>query len=149
LTLLFSLFALAGCGFRPLYSNSESGIGPVVVSQIDTRIGYFLRQKLENYTVLERGDTAPRTLNVVLRKTSRDTNLRSDGFRTRIQIIVYARYELVGADGKIDGEVSTSVGYDGGADANSEIALSSDAEERAANQLAERIWVDLVNKARR
>lgn len=143
-----SLIVLAGCGFTPLYGNSGSSLGPIVVSQIDTRIGYFLHQKLEAHTVLERGTTAPRTLKVVLRKEYRDTNLRNDGFRTRIQMVVHAHYELSGASDKIEGDVTTTIGYDGGADATSEIALSADAEERAANQLADKIWVELLNRAR-
>ncbi|KAF0187152.1 MAG: hypothetical protein FD163_427 [Hyphomonadaceae bacterium] len=145
---LFSVFLLSSCGFTPLYGTSGGNLGPINVAQIDTRIGYFLHEKLEAHSVLERGTTSPRTLNVVLRKEHKDTNLRSDGFRTRIQIVVFAHYELIGASGKIEGDVSTTIGYDGGADAGSEIALSLDAEERAANQLADKIWVDLLNKTR-
>lgn len=143
-----SLLVLAGCGLTPLYSNSGSSLGPIVVSQIDTRIGYFLHQKLEAHTALERGATSPRTLKVGLTKEYRDTNLRSDGFRTRIQMVVHAHYELSGTSDKVEGDVTTTIGYDGGADANSEIALSADAEERAANQLADKIWVELLNRAR-
>jgi LPS-assembly lipoprotein len=149
LTLAFAA-GLAACGFQPVYSTRGSGIGPVSITTIDGRTGYFLRQELERRAVLEQGRQAPRQLTVKLTRTFSPAAQGVDGISLRNELTVTANYMLSAAPPlpAITGSITTSVAYESLDQAYGDVALQSDAEERIAGQLALRLWLDLQRQLR-
>jgi LPS-assembly lipoprotein len=144
-----ALFA-SGCGFSPVYSTGGSGVGPVVISEIEGRSGYFLRQELDRHAALEQGNTSPRTLTVKLATRFASAALTPDGLSGRTLLTLTANYELQQPTGvrPLTGIVSTTVGYESLDQAYGDVALQADAEQRAATQVADRIWADLRRQTR-
>jgi LPS-assembly lipoprotein len=142
--------AAAGCGFAPVYSTSGSSVGPVSVEQIDGRAGYFLRQELDRHAVLEQGSSAPRVLTIKLVTTFASAALAVDGLSARTLYTMTANYSLAptGAGAPITGTVSTTVGYESLDQAYGDVALQADAEERAATQIADKVWAELRRQTR-
>jgi hypothetical protein len=141
---------LAGCGFQPVYSTRGSGIGPVSITTIDGRTGYFLRQELERRATLEQGRQASRQLTVKLTRVFSPAAQGLDGISLRTELTVTAAYTLSAAPPlrAITGTITASVAYESLDQAYGDIALQSDAEERIAGQLADRIWLDLQRQSR-
>jgi LPS-assembly lipoprotein len=139
--------AAGACGFRPVYDSQGSGIGPVSVSEIEGRTGFLVRQELLRRASLEQGAGEPRRLDVRLVTQFAGTSNQITGYATRTQMIVSANYRLVGSSA-VEGFVQANVAYDGLNQAFGDVALQADAEERVAVQLADRIWMDLVRKAK-
>ena len=149
LTLALSA-GLAGCGFQPVYSTRGSGIGPVAITTIDGRTGYFLRQELERRAALEQGNQAPRQLTVKLSRNFSPAAQGVDGISLRSELTIKATYKLAAAPplDQLEGEVTASVAYESLDQAYGDVALQSDAEERIAGQLAQRLWLDLQRQLR-
>jgi LPS-assembly lipoprotein len=149
LTLALSA-GLAGCGFQPVYSTHGSGIGPVSITTIDGRTGYFLRQELERRAALEQGGQAPRVLTVKLTRVFSPAAQGVDGISLRNELTVTALYTLSAAPPlpAVAGSITASVAYESLDQAYGDVALQSDAEERIAGQLAERVWLDLQRQLR-
>lgn len=141
---------VSACGFSPVYSTGGSSVGPVTIDQIDGRAGYFLRQELDRHAVLERGTTAPRVLTIKLVTTFASAALAVDGLSARTLYTMTANYTLTPADGStpLRGVVTTTVGYESLDQAYSDVALQADAEERAATQIADKVWADLRRQTR-
>jgi LPS-assembly lipoprotein len=142
---------VSGCGFSPVYSTGGSNVGPVIVEQIDGRAGYFLRQELDRHAVLEQGTEAPRTLTVKLVTSFASAALAVDGLSARTLYTMTANYTLKTATAAvtpISGVVTITVGYESLDQAYGDVALQADAEERAATQIADKVWADLRRQAR-
>jgi LPS-assembly lipoprotein len=141
---------LAGCGFAPVYSSGGSGVGPVSIAQIDGRAGFFLRQELDRYAVLEQGSAAPRLLTIKLVPSFTSAALSVDGLSARTLYTLTASYTLapIGSDKPTVGVVTTTVGYESLDQAFGDVALQADAEERAAKQVADKVWADLRRQVR-
>lgn len=141
----------SGCGFSPVYSTAGSGVGPVSVAQIDGRAGYFLRSELDRHAALEQGSTSPRTLTVKLITSFASAALTVDGLSGRTLYTMTAYYTLAPATTggvPVTGSVTTTVGYESLDQAYGDVALQADAEERAATQIADKVFVDLRRHAR-
>jgi LPS-assembly lipoprotein len=142
---------VSGCGFSPVYSTGGSNVGPVIVEQIDGRAGYFLRQELDRHAVLEQGTAAPRTLSVKLVTSFASAALAVDGLSARTLYTMTANYTLQPSTTEvtpISGVVTLTVGYESLDQAYGDVALQADAEERAATQIADKVWADLRRQAR-
>jgi LPS-assembly lipoprotein len=142
---------LTGCGFSPVYSTGGSGVGPITVDQIDGRFGYLLRSELDRHAALEQGTKTPRTLTVKLFAYFSSAAVGVDGLSARTNYSVSAYYTLAAAsagDKPISGTVSTSVGYESLDQAYGDVALQADAEERAATQIADKVFADLRRQTR-
>jgi LPS-assembly lipoprotein len=143
--------ALTGCGFAPVYSNGGSSVGPVSIAQIDGRAGYFLRQELDRHAVLEQGSSAPRVLTIKLNTTFGTAAATVDGLSGRTLYTMTANYSLAPtATGQelLTGIVTATVGYESLDQAYGDVALQADAEERAATQIADKVWADLRRQTR-
>lgn len=147
--LALTLLATA-CGFSPVYSTNGAGIGPVSISEIDGRAGYILRQQLDRFAVLEQGNAAQRVLSVKLVSTFESAALSVDGLSARTLYTMTVNYSLSSTSGgaPIVGAASTTVGYESLDQAYGDVALQADAEERAAAQIADRVWADLRRQTR-
>ncbi len=143
--------AVSGCGFTPVYSTGGSGVGPLTVAQIDGRGGYFLRSELDRHAALEQGTTAPRTLTIKLITSFASAALAVDGLSARTLYTMTANYSLAPAmagTAPVTGSVSTTVGYESLDQAYGDVALQADAEERAATQIADKVFADLRRQTR-
>lgn len=150
LVALLGLGLLSACGFTPVYGVGGSGVGPVQIAPIEGRIGYFLGQNLQRRAGLESSNSEPRLLKISVKQRYYNVGLRSDGYATRTRVTFDAQYEL-GASEKmpeIKGLITSIVSFDSVEKAYSDVSLQSDAEERAANELSEKIWADIINKSR-
>ena len=144
-------FMAAGCGFSPVYSTNGSGVGPLTVVQIDGRAGYFLRSELDRHAALEQGSTSPRALTVKLVNSFGSAALAVDGLSARTLYTMTANYSLApstAGGAPIIGSVTTTVGYESLDQAYGDVALQADAEERAATQIADKIFADLRRQTR-
>jgi LPS-assembly lipoprotein len=145
-----SCTTLASCGFSPVYSAGGSGLGPVTIGQIDGRAGYFLRQELDRYAALEVGESPARVLDVKLQQTFTSAALGVDGLSARTLLTLTATYTLApaGKGAPVSGYATTTVGYESLDQAYADVSLQADAEERAAKQVADRLWADIRRQAR-
>lgn len=143
---------ISGCGFSPVYSTNGSGIGPLTIAQIEGRSGYLLRQELDRHAVLEQGSIgATRTLTIKLVNGFASAALAVDGISARTLYTMTAIYTLTPATAggpAVTGTVTTTVGYESLDQAYGDIALQGDAEERAASQIADKIFADLRRQTR-
>ncbi len=142
---------LAACGFQPLYAptTAPTGLGAIAVAPIEGRVGYFLGQGLER--MLPGGGGPARTLTVEVQTTFQPLAVRVDGSAARTDLIAVARYRLENPDGTgepMAGEVRATVSYDLLDQPFGDVAAQTDAEERLASVLAERIRTDLVLRQR-
>lgn len=145
---------LSACGFQPLYAPSptvaaQGGLGEIQVAPINGRVGYFLGQGLER--MLPGGGAQARTLVVEVQTTFQPLAVRVDGSAARTDLIGVARYRLDGADpsaAPLSGEVRATVSYDLLDQPFGDVAAQTDAEERLASVLAERIRTELVLRQR-
>jgi LPS-assembly lipoprotein len=142
--------SVSGCGFAPVYSSGGSSVGPVSIAQIDGRAGYFLRQELDRHAVLEQGTAPPRVLTIKLVTTFASAALSVDGLSARTLYTMTANYALASPSGgePIRGVATTTVGYESLDQAYGDVALQADAEERAAAQIADKVWADLRRQTR-
>lgn len=149
LSLASGLLVLTACGFSPVYSPGGSAVGPVTIEQIDGRTGFFVRQELDRYAALERGNVAPKTLKVDLKQTFSSASFSVDGLAARTLLTLTASYTLSDASQNEPkkGFVTTTIGYESLDQAYGDVALQADAEERAAKQIADRLWADLRRQA--
>jgi LPS-assembly lipoprotein len=148
---LVLVVALSGCGFSPVYSTTGSGVGPISIAQIEGRAGYFLRQELDRHAVLEQGNAAPRTLTIKLVNSFASAALAVDGLSARTLYTMTANYTLAPAASggvPLTGVVTTTVGYESLDQAYGDVALQADAEERAATQIADKVFADLRRQTR-
>ena len=141
---------LSGCGFTPVYGVNGSGVGPLEIAPIEGRVGYFLSQGLQRRAGLEASNAEKRNLEIKIQQRYNNVSLRPDSFASRTRITFDAEYVLKNSrtGSEIRGIVTSAVSFDSAEQAYSDVSLQSDAEERAANDLAERIWADLINKSR-
>jgi LPS-assembly lipoprotein len=150
-TLIGAAMMLAGCGFSPVYGTSGSSLGPITVAQIDGRAGYFLRSELDRHAALEQGSAAPRELTVKLVTSFASAALSVDGLSSRTLYTMTANYILnpaTAGDKPLTGSVTTTVGYESLDQAYGDVALQADAEERAATQIAQRVFDDIRRQTR-
>jgi LPS-assembly lipoprotein len=145
-----SCILVASCGFAPVYSSGGSGLGPISIDQIDGRAGYFLRQELDRFAALEQGTTTPRVLTIKLERTFASAALAVDGLSARTLLTLTANYTLSSPNNgrPVTGTATTTIGYESLDQAYGDVALQADAEERAAKQVADRLWADLRRQAR-
>ena len=139
---------VGGCGFSPVYSQNGAGIGPVNIAPIDGRTGYFLEQELHQLAVLEKQDTTPRNLKIKLTRDFSNIALGQDSFYKRIKINYSVEYTLEAGNNRpeIKGNFADSIAFSGSANPYSEVSLQKDAEQKAAKEIADRIWRELLIK---
>jgi LPS-assembly lipoprotein len=147
-----SSMGVGGCGFSPVYNTNGVGLGPVDVQIIEGRTGHFVRQELLRRAALETGrpGEAKQSLSVVIVSSFAPIAIKSSGFGGRTQLTVTAYYTFASNKhpGPIEASVSTMVGFDSTDAAYGDVALQSDAEERAAMALVDRLWMDLTRRSR-
>ena len=140
--------ALAGCGFTPLYAQGAAGTeaSRIAVRTPDDRLGYRLREQLEDALAVNRGATPTRTLDVQVESARRPLGRRIDDTATRYELTVRAAWTLTSPDGgdPVGGVETATVTYAAADQPYAAIGAQQDGEDRAAADLARLLRVDIL-----
>jgi LPS-assembly lipoprotein len=143
-----SALGLAGCGFTPVYG--DGGVGPslsrIAVTTQDDRLGYRVREQLEDALGRDGGQAPLWTLSTLLDQSRRPLGRRIDDTATRYELTVKGAWTLTPAAGGAprSGVETVTVTYAAADQPYAAIAAQQDGEERAASELARLIRLDLM-----
>jgi LPS-assembly lipoprotein len=138
---------LAGCGFHPMYGSALAPqLASVYVEPIPERDGYELRNSLIDVLQSD-GDAAGKAyrLKISLNESSQGIALQNDATITRYNNRLEARYTLSDARGNVltTGTQSEMSAYNVVVSPYATLVAEQDASKRAAQEVAERIHLDL------
>jgi LPS-assembly lipoprotein len=138
---------LAGCGFHPMYGSALAPqLSSIYVEPIAERDGYELRTALIDLLQSdgEAGGKAYR-LKVTLNESQQGIALQNDATITRYNNTLDARYTLSDAQGNVltAGSQSELSAYNVVTSPYATLAAEQDSSKRAAQDVAERIHLDL------
>lgn len=140
--------ALAGCGFTPLYG--EAGVGSslsrVAVATQDDRLGYRLREQLEDALGRDAAQAPLWRLATTVEQSRRPLGRRVDDTATRYELTVRGAWTLtpVGGGSPFSGVETVTTTYAAADQPYAAIAAQQDGEERAAAELARMIRLELM-----
>ena len=144
---LVSSALLAGCGFTPMYATGGSpSITRIAVTAEDNRLGYRLREQLEDALASDRSLPPLYRLTTVTEQSRRPLGRRIDDTATRYELTVRVAWTLTPSSGGtplVGTETSTST-YAAADQPYAAIAAQQDGEDRAAAELARLIRVDIL-----
>lgn len=145
---LFATLGLAGCGFTPLYGDTAAGsaLTRIAVSAPDDRLGYRLREQLEDALGLDRSQAPQWRLETDVSQSRRPLGRRIDDTATRYELTVRAAWTLTPANGgdAMTGTETVTTTYAAADQPYAAISAQQDGEERAAAELARRIRLSLM-----
>jgi LPS-assembly lipoprotein len=145
---LVALVGLSGCGFTPLYG--EAGVGSslsrIAVTTQDDRLGYRVREQLEDALGRDGAQTPLWRLETVLEQSRRPLGRRIDDTATRYELTVRGTWTLTptGGGSAVSGIETVTTTYAAADQPFAAIAAQQDGEERAAAELARLIRLDLM-----
>jgi len=139
---------LAACGFTPMYAEPATGsaLRRIAVETQDDRLGYRLREQLEDALAWDRGATPLYRLTTQVEQSRRSLGRRIDDTATRYELTVKAAWTLTPASGgePVSGVETVTTTYAAADQPYAAIAAQQDGEERAAAELARLIRLDLM-----
>ncbi|HEX3366288.1 LPS assembly lipoprotein LptE [Phenylobacterium sp.] len=142
--------ALGGCGFTPLYG--APGVVPklaaINVVQPQGRAGFLIREHLDDAFAKNRSAAAAYTMRLSLAEARYPRGVRTDNVATRYEYVLTADYTLAnlpGGDVAKKGRVRVEVTYDSADQPYASIAAEQDAEDRATQEAARRIQLELAS----
>jgi LPS-assembly lipoprotein len=143
-----ALVGLAGCGFTPLYGETAVGssLSRIAVTTQDDRLGYRVREQLEDALGRD-GALAPLwRLETTLEQSRRPLGRRIDDTATRYELTVRGVWTLTPINGgpAVTGAETVTTTYAAADQPFAAIAAQQDGEERAAAELARLIRLDLM-----
>jgi LPS-assembly lipoprotein len=143
------LTPLAGCGFTPLYAESgvASGLSSIQVEAPRGRVGYLLREALEDDLGRDKGAAPAYRLTMAVNETRGPRGLTIADVAEYYDIGLSVHYALISTrTGKVvtSGDVSSQVSYNDSGQAYGDIAAAQDADARAAADAASRIQMKLI-----
>jgi LPS-assembly lipoprotein len=146
--LLLCVFTVTACGFHPLYGRggaSPAIMASIYVDPIQDRTGYELRNSLIDLFNSGGGRSKRYRLKVRLADQRKGIALQNDATITRYNYLLDADYELIDSTGKIvtSGHQSTLTAYNVVSSPYATLTARQDAQKRAAQDLAQRIQLDL------
>lgn len=138
---------LVGCGFHPMYADSVAPeMSSIYVEPIGERDGYELRNSLIDLLQSD-GETAGKLyrLKITLNESSQGIAMQNDATITRYNETLDVRYVLTDARGKVltQGGQNELSAYNVVQSPYATLISQQDATQRAAQDLAERIRLDL------
>lgn len=143
-----SLLGLAGCGFTPLYGDAGAGgsLSRIAVTTEDNRLGYRVREQLEDALGRDGGQAAQWRLQTDIEQNRRPLGRRIDDTAVRYELTVRGRWTLTPVSGgtPITGVETVTTTYAAADQPYAAIAAQQDGEERAAAELARLIRLDLL-----
>jgi LPS-assembly lipoprotein len=142
------LMSLAGCGFTPLYGDAGAGtsLSRIAVTTQDDRLGYRVREQLEDALGRDGSQTPLWRLETTLEQSRRPLGRRIDDTATRYELTVRGTWTLTPTTGgaPITGTETVTTTYAAADQPYAAIAAQQDGEERAASEMARLIRLDLL-----
>ena len=139
---------LAGCGFTPMYGDAGGGAGlsRIAVTTQDDRLGYRVREQLEDALGHDASQAPLWRLQTVVEQSRRPLGRRIDDTATRYELTVRGAWTLTPAAGglPLSGVETVTTTYAAADQPYAAIAAQQDGEERAAAELARMIRLDLM-----
>lgn len=139
---------LAGCGFTPIYGDTGQGssLSRIAVTTQGDRLGYRVREQLEDALGRDGGQAPLWRLETTLEQSRRPLGRRIDDTATRYELTVRGRWTLTPvAGGPVRSGVETVTTTYAAADQPfAAITAQQDGEDRAAAELARLIRLDLM-----
>src|SRR3569833_2917418 len=144
----FVLLALSGCGYHPMYGPSLSPqLSSIYVDPIAERDGYELRNTLIDL-LGSNGETRGKRyrLALTLSETNQGVALRGDAAIARYNDTLAVNFVLTDLNGKTvtEGTQTGLTAYNVTSSPYATLAAQQDADKRAAQDIAERIRLDLA-----
>jgi len=141
--------ALAGCGFTPLYAERGvvSNLAAIDVVAPQGRTGFLIRQHLDDVFAKNRSGPAKYSMRLALAEARYPRGIRTDNVATRYEYVLTADYTLAnmpGGDIAKTGRVRVELTYDSADQPYASIAAQQDAQDRAADEAARRIQLELA-----
>ena len=136
--------SLAGCGFTPLYAENgvTAGLTHVQVIAPQGRVGYLLREDLDDTLGRDPGDKPAYKLEMTASEGRAAHGLRADATSQRYEISLQVNFRLTDlSTGKIvrNGIVTSYMSYDSADQPYAGIAAREDTETRLASDAAQKI----------
>jgi LPS-assembly lipoprotein len=145
---IVSLMGLAGCGFTPIYGDAGVGssLSRIAVTTQDDRLGYRVREHLEDALGRDGAQAPLWRLETALEQSRRPLGRRIDDTATRYELTVRGTWTLTPAGGgpSLTGLRIVTTTYAASDQPFAAIAAQQDGEERAAAELARLIRLDLM-----
>ncbi len=145
---VLTALGVAACGFTPIYAEPAVGssLRRIAVSTQDDRLGYRLREQLEDVLAWDRSEAPLYRLTTQVEQSRRSLGRRIDDTATRYELTVKATWILTPAAGgaPITGAETVTTTYAAADQPYAAIAAQQDGEERAASELARLIRLDLM-----
>ena len=139
---------LSGCGFTPLYGETGVGTGlsRIAVTTPDDRLGYRLREQLEDAFGRDGAQAPLYRLTTEVEQSRRPLGRRIDDTASRYELTVKADWVLTPVSGgaPIKGSQTTTTTYAAADQPYAAIAAQQDGEDRAAADLARLIRLDMM-----
>jgi LPS-assembly lipoprotein len=141
--------ALSGCGFTPLYAQPGvvSNLASIDVVAPEGRTGFLIRRSLDDALAKNGSGPAAYRMNLSLGEARYPRGIRIDNVATRYEYVLTANYALTtlpaGALVK-RGTVRVELTYDSADQPYASIAAQQDAQQRAAEEAARRIQLELA-----
>ena len=148
----FGLMALAlavsACGFTPMYGATEAGssLTRIAVTTPDDRLGYRLREQLEDALAFDRSAAPQWRMTVLVDQSRRPLGRRIDDTATRYELTVKGSWTLTPVNGgqPMTGVETVTTTYAAADQPYAAIAAQQDGEDRAAAELSRLIRLDLL-----
>jgi LPS-assembly lipoprotein len=144
-------WTLAGCaGFTPLYGAQgvTSKMAAISVSQPDGRLGFYMREYLEDSLARDRQQAPAYRLDFANRELRVPRGITVSNVASRYEVDLSTNYSLTEiATGKVvtKGLIQVNVTYDVQQQPYASLAAQQDGERRVAEQAAERLRVELAS----
>ena len=148
--LIAATLGLGGCaGFQPLYGDAAvvKGLAAIQVQAPEGRTGYLMRQHLDDAFAKDHSATPVYAMDLSLGEARYPRGVRIDNVATRYEYVLVANYALKslpsGAPAK-RGSVRVELTYDSADQPYASITAQQDAQDRAAEEAARRIQLELA-----
>jgi LPS-assembly lipoprotein len=147
--LVFAAGGLSGCGFTPLYAQQgvASNLAAIDVVAPEGRTGFLMRQHLDDAFARNRGAPAAYEMNLAIGEARYPRGVRIDNVATRYEYVLTADYALSSLPSRAlakRGQVRVVLTYDSADQPYASIAAQQDAQDRAAEEAARRIQLELA-----
>lgn len=139
---------VSACGFQPLYGGPNfSALPGLTIEAGPTRQDYLIEDGLRDFLG---GGNSPYRLEFQTETREVGLGLSAAGRAARFQYIVQIAYRLSPPEGEpVTGTFMESVYFDAPSDPYGLLAARSDAEERAAGEVVQRLVQELAAELRR
>jgi LPS-assembly lipoprotein len=140
---------IGGCGFTPLYAQPgvAGGLTHIQVDAPQGRVGYLLREDLDDALGHQKGDAPQFRLEMVMNQVRQAHGLTANATAQRYELDLTVTYTLIDiASGKVatTGEVFSNLSFDSTVQPYAGIAARQDVQDRLASDAAQKIQVRLA-----